>query len=60
MSDTEIYYPKVRKADVVVAFSSDALPGAKSKMMTTLSFLLMKASKIRAWKSRFQSGLCAL
>jgi len=32
MSDTEIYYPKVRKADVVVAFSSDALPGAKSKM----------------------------
>jgi len=27
--------------------------------MATLSFLLMKASEIRAWKVSVQSGLCA-
>ncbi|WP_018963344.1 2-oxoacid:acceptor oxidoreductase family protein [Coprothermobacter platensis] len=32
MSDSEIYYPKVRKADVIVAFAADALPGARPKM----------------------------
>jgi 2-oxoglutarate ferredoxin oxidoreductase subunit gamma len=32
VSDGEIYFPKVRKADVIVAFTSDALPGARSKM----------------------------
>jgi len=48
MSDTEIYYPKVRKADVVVAFSSDALPGAKSKMNDHTVILADESLKIRA------------
>jgi len=40
----------VRKADVVVAFSSDALPGAKSKMNGHTVILADESLKDKAWK----------